>query len=216
MVSIFTLLGLAWIFGALINTGSAGPSGLVFQYLFAIFVTLQGFVIFILQCVFNEKARNTLSASVFTARTGSSAPASSGFKANKSSQAAELRANSRFVPGKAPSSDRAQPSEKHCESKGTSQVSVNEAPGSICETILELGAVDSAEQINAVAAPLPPLALSWPSYVTKEASATETKDTVIMESFLRSGSGSFPEDVEAPAHRLSMVLADTMAEQHDV
>jgi hypothetical protein len=49
-VSIFMLLGVSWIFGALINTGDGGSS-LTFQYVFAITTTLQGFGVFLLYCL---------------------------------------------------------------------------------------------------------------------------------------------------------------------
>ena len=54
-MSIFVLLGLSWLFGGLIDTGSSSSLSLVFQYLFSIFTTLQGFFIFVLQCVFNDR-----------------------------------------------------------------------------------------------------------------------------------------------------------------
>eukprot|EP00048_Salpingoeca_helianthica_P007901 m.115946 g.115946 ORF g.115946 m.115946 type:complete len:1259 (-) comp14456_c1_seq4:176-3952(-) len=56
IVAVFVLLGLAWVFGAFINVKNETTS-LAFQYLFAIFVTLQGLAIFLLQCVFSESVR---------------------------------------------------------------------------------------------------------------------------------------------------------------
>lgn len=53
-MAVATLLGLAWIFGALVNTGDSNSS-LLLQYLFAIFTTLQGFSIFLFYCIFNDK-----------------------------------------------------------------------------------------------------------------------------------------------------------------
>jgi hypothetical protein len=43
------------MFGALVDTGNPDAS-LAFQYLFALFTTLQGFSIFLFYCVFNETA----------------------------------------------------------------------------------------------------------------------------------------------------------------
>ena len=55
-VALVCLLGLAWLFGGLINPGDAS-AGLAFQYLFALFVTLQGFGIFLFHCLLNEQVR---------------------------------------------------------------------------------------------------------------------------------------------------------------
>jgi hypothetical protein len=55
-VSIFMLLGVSWIFGALIDTGDGGSS-LTFQYIFAITTTLQGFGVFLLYCVGSSQVR---------------------------------------------------------------------------------------------------------------------------------------------------------------
>ena len=77
VVSIFTLLGLSWLFGGLIDTGN-GSANLVFQYLFAIFTTLQGFVIFLLQCVFNDRVLDAIkpmiSTSAVSAKTAETYP----------------------------------------------------------------------------------------------------------------------------------------------
>eukprot|EP00053_Salpingoeca_punica_P018654 m.183651 g.183651 ORF g.183651 m.183651 type:complete len:1765 (-) comp17477_c2_seq2:663-5957(-) len=54
-VSLFFLLGVAWVFGALIDTGD-GSSSLAFQYIFAITVSLQGFFIFVFHCLGNPHA----------------------------------------------------------------------------------------------------------------------------------------------------------------
>jgi len=48
-VALVCLLGLAWLFGGLISPGDPN-AGLAFQYLFALFVTLQGFGIFLFHC----------------------------------------------------------------------------------------------------------------------------------------------------------------------
>ena len=61
VLSISLLMGMAWLFAALINTNERNSS-LVFQYLFAIFVSLQGFAIFLMQCVFSEAVREALSS----------------------------------------------------------------------------------------------------------------------------------------------------------
>lgn len=53
-VALVCLLGLAWLFGGLISPGDP-DAGLAFQYLFALFVTLQGFGIFLFHCVLNEQ-----------------------------------------------------------------------------------------------------------------------------------------------------------------
>lgn len=58
-MSIFAVLGLGWIFGALINTGPSASS-LPFQYIFTAFTTLQGFAIFIFHCVLNKQVRKAL------------------------------------------------------------------------------------------------------------------------------------------------------------
>jgi hypothetical protein len=57
VITVSVLLGLAWLFAALIDTGEE-TSSLLFQYLFAIFVTLQGFAIFLFQCVLSESVRD--------------------------------------------------------------------------------------------------------------------------------------------------------------
>lgn len=59
-VSISVLLGLSWIFGAFVDTGIGATGSLVFQYLFAIFTTIQGFIIFLVYCVFNPQVRAAL------------------------------------------------------------------------------------------------------------------------------------------------------------
>jgi hypothetical protein len=67
VVSVSALLGLAWLFAALINTGNV-ESSLVFQYLFAVFATLQGFAIFLLQCVYSDSVREAAQNSAFGSR----------------------------------------------------------------------------------------------------------------------------------------------------
>ena len=90
--SVSVLLGLSWIFGALINVGGSSSS-LVFQYLFAITTTLQGFAVFIFHGLLNQQVREALlammrgeysfssgsttggrKAGVYTRKTPSSAP----------------------------------------------------------------------------------------------------------------------------------------------
>ena len=51
--SLLAILGLTWFFAIL----AIGDFGIVFNYLFAIFNTLQGFFIFIFYCVLKEEAR---------------------------------------------------------------------------------------------------------------------------------------------------------------
>lgn len=48
------MLGVTWVFGAL----SFGPGRLVFQYLFSITNSLQGFIIFVVRCLQYPEARN--------------------------------------------------------------------------------------------------------------------------------------------------------------
>ncbi|BFY97097.1 hypothetical protein BsWGS_00137 [Bradybaena similaris] len=50
------LLGLTWIFGL----AAVNEKLIIFQYLFAILNTLQGFFIFMLHCVFNTEVRQAL------------------------------------------------------------------------------------------------------------------------------------------------------------
>jgi hypothetical protein len=59
IISVFFLMGLGWTFAAFLNVTDADTS-LAFQYLFTICVTLQGFLIFLLQCAFNESVREAL------------------------------------------------------------------------------------------------------------------------------------------------------------
>lgn len=59
LISIAMLMGLSWLFGAFVSTGDSTTS-LIFQYLFAIFVTLQGFAIFLLQCIFHDTVRDAI------------------------------------------------------------------------------------------------------------------------------------------------------------
>eukprot|EP00047_Mylnosiga_fluctuans_P022343 m.118152 g.118152 ORF g.118152 m.118152 type:complete len:1458 (+) comp9225_c1_seq2:77-4450(+) len=66
--SIFALLGLSWLFGALINT-SSGSGSLTLQYLFALFTTLQGFAVFIFNCALSDQVRETLRQMVSSPRT---------------------------------------------------------------------------------------------------------------------------------------------------
>lgn len=54
LAALFFLLGLSWLFGALINTGDSSSS-LAFQYLFAIFTSLQGFGVFVFNCLGNSQ-----------------------------------------------------------------------------------------------------------------------------------------------------------------
>lgn len=57
--AVATLLGLSWVFGALVSTNDTTTS-LLFQYIFAICTTLQGFSVFLFYCVFNDGARDCL------------------------------------------------------------------------------------------------------------------------------------------------------------
>ena len=58
-VSISLLLGLTWIFAATgTDTGIGNTLRLVFQYLFAVTVSVQGLLIFLVYCAFREEARN--------------------------------------------------------------------------------------------------------------------------------------------------------------
>ena len=52
-LSILVLLGLTWLFGVL----AIGDAKLVFQYLFCIFNSLQGLLVFIFYCVLSKDAR---------------------------------------------------------------------------------------------------------------------------------------------------------------
>jgi hypothetical protein len=72
IVSISVLMGLTWLFAAFIETGEANSS-LVFQYLFAIFVTLQGFAIFLLQCLFSDTVREAVRQQTAVASSSASA-----------------------------------------------------------------------------------------------------------------------------------------------
>ncbi|XP_052212919.1 adhesion G-protein coupled receptor D1-like [Dreissena polymorpha] len=57
--SVFILLpvlGLTWVLGIF----AVNKDTLVFQYLFAIFNSVQGFLIFLVQCVFDKKVRDAL------------------------------------------------------------------------------------------------------------------------------------------------------------
>lgn len=57
--SITILLGLTWIFAVMgTETGTGNTVRLVFQYLFAVTVSTQGFLIFIVYCVRREEVRN--------------------------------------------------------------------------------------------------------------------------------------------------------------
>ena len=56
LISIFGIMflfGMSWVFGAL----TISDASLVFQYLFAIFTSLQGFFIFFFFCVLDKEAR---------------------------------------------------------------------------------------------------------------------------------------------------------------
>ena len=86
VISIFVLLGLSWLFGGLIDSGNSSTQSLVFQYLFSIFTTLQGFFIFILQCLFNERvweASDSLRSSLGMRSKNTSKTGSSGFRQGK-------------------------------------------------------------------------------------------------------------------------------------
>lgn len=50
---LFPLLGVTWVFGLLVFA----THSIVFQYLFALFNTMQGFFIFLLHCLFNSEIR---------------------------------------------------------------------------------------------------------------------------------------------------------------
>ena len=52
LVTILPLLGLTWIFGLL----AYGSASVIIKYLFAIFNSLQGLVIFIFHCLLNKQA----------------------------------------------------------------------------------------------------------------------------------------------------------------
>ena len=52
LVTILPLLGLTWIFGLL----AYGSASVIIKYLFAIFNSLQGLLIFIFHCVLNKQA----------------------------------------------------------------------------------------------------------------------------------------------------------------
>ena len=54
IVSVMIMFGLSWFFGAL----SIGEGAIVFQWLFVIFNTTQGFMLFLFFCVIGEDARN--------------------------------------------------------------------------------------------------------------------------------------------------------------
>eukprot|EP00051_Salpingoeca_urceolata_P033179 m.19389 g.19389 ORF g.19389 m.19389 type:complete len:1907 (+) comp5931_c0_seq1:735-6455(+) len=62
-VSLVFLLGLGWIFGALIDTGDTASS-VTFQYLFAIFATGQGLALFVFYCLLNPKVKEEYRRSV--------------------------------------------------------------------------------------------------------------------------------------------------------
>ncbi len=87
-ISVFFLLGLSWVFGALIDTGN-DSTNLLFQYLFAIFVTLQGFVIFLMYCVFNDSVRDAV-------REASRSVAGSSGPSHSSGQVSTLKGNVRL------------------------------------------------------------------------------------------------------------------------
>ena len=70
IASVFFLLGLTWIFGAFIDTNKA--ASLAFQYLFAIFVSLQGVAIFLFQVVFNDRVKEAWERSQMSRATFSS------------------------------------------------------------------------------------------------------------------------------------------------
>ena len=53
-VVLFPLLGVTWLFGIL----ALDRKTIVFQYLFAIFNSLQGFFIFIFHCLLNSEVRS--------------------------------------------------------------------------------------------------------------------------------------------------------------
>lgn len=59
-VSLYTLLGLSWVFGALIATGDQ-TSSLVFQYLFVLLTTTQGMLIFYFHVLSNDKVTSFFS-----------------------------------------------------------------------------------------------------------------------------------------------------------
>jgi len=53
LVVLFPLLGVTWLFGLLVFA----TQNVVFQYLFALFNTMQGFFIFLFHCLFNSEIR---------------------------------------------------------------------------------------------------------------------------------------------------------------
>ena len=67
--SVFAVLGLSWIFGAIIQID--GTSSLAFEYLFAIFTTLQGFAIFVFHCLMNKQLTDEFSALFKSSSSGS-------------------------------------------------------------------------------------------------------------------------------------------------
>ena len=96
-VSIFSLLGLAWLFGSLIDTGDPNSS-LAFQYLFALFTTLQGLAIFLLQCVTNDRVREemkpVLSMKAMSSSTGVISVPKPGSKGNSRTKVGDLSSSS--------------------------------------------------------------------------------------------------------------------------
>jgi hypothetical protein len=75
MASIFMVLGLSWVFGALVNVGNPTAS-LVFEYIFAICAALQGFFIFIFHCIKNQQVRDEISSMISPATRSSMVPPS--------------------------------------------------------------------------------------------------------------------------------------------
>jgi hypothetical protein len=144
VITVSVLLGLAWLFAALIDTGEE-TSSLLFQYLFAIFVTLQGFAIFFFQCVFSEsvsdatkksssRSRPTLPSS--TAKTSTSKLAtlvtsghqSSQLHGSSHSQLSFIRSTSTFLlSGKALSSVH-NASESDVEAQPTKETALTLSP----------------------------------------------------------------------------------------
>ncbi len=57
-MSVFVLLGLSWLFGALLNV--PGQAQTVFEYLFVLCTTLQGLAIFIMHCVLNDQVQESV------------------------------------------------------------------------------------------------------------------------------------------------------------
>lgn len=55
LVVLFPLLGITWLFGLLVFA----TQNVVFQYLFSLFNTMQGFFIFLFHCLFNSEIRKT-------------------------------------------------------------------------------------------------------------------------------------------------------------